>query len=537
MRTLFLLFLLSAELVYAQAWPQVQFFSNEGDTELRKLCRRAGGGYAAAGIYAGDFGLPPNAPAAGQTDLFVMGVGDDLQPEWWFTAGDTEDDEVTALESMPNGDLLLAGSFWFSLPLPDTTLLTENSPRALFVARLTETGALRWAQKISGDGLKDVRSLHPRPDGSFVVGGYFQHSLQLGDSLLISAGEPGSTSFFLAAMDGEGQLLWVQQAGQTGDTRIEALAVGPDGQISAGGTFNGTVEIAGSAFDAGLLDTDVFVAAFSESGTPLWAKDAGGVIEDRLNAVAVDETGNIYLAGDIIGVMNISDEISIESSTGNADVFLIKYQADGQPLWARAFGGPDVQSGNALAVAEGVVAVGGNFQGPISIDGQSADTGDMSTPWGYIAGFNTSGENRWLEAIPSERFALVRDLEFTAERSLLSAGAYRLSATFGGITDEISGFGGFLAELSGQITPAPEQQLAPLSCTVFPNPTTDAWTVEWPYAETAVLRLMSSNGQQQLRMELRPGMNQLPARQLRAGMYTVQIRSGKRAVSRLVIKL
>ena len=303
-----------------------------------------------------------------------------------------------------------------------------------------------WAQRFSGDGLKQITDIRTTADGNIVLAGYFKNDLQFGDSLLISEAAPGSTSLFAASLNGDGVLQWVRQAGGTGNTRIEAMAMAPDGTIAVGGNFDGTFSLAGSDFDAGFIDTDVFVAAFSAEGTPLWARDAGGVVFDDLQALTVDSSGHIYVTGDITGVMNVSEEIVIQSSTGNSDVFLIKYDSSGEPIWGKAFGGQDVQTGNSIAAAADRVIVGGSFQGPIAYDGLSANTGDMTTAWGYLSGFDQeTGEGQWLQTIPTDDLGLVRALAFLPNRDLLAGGLFGVSAEFDGL--QLTAAGGLSAFL------------------------------------------------------------------------------------------
>ncbi|NBC05916.1 MAG: hypothetical protein GVY26_01845, partial [Bacteroidetes bacterium] len=437
-----------------------------------------------------------NGSSAGKSDIFLACYDAQLERKWHIAAGNLETDEVTGLAQLPNGDIALSGAFWFSLPLGDTTLEAGSSVRSLFLARVRADGQLRWAQRFSGDGLKQIGDIRSTADGGLVMAGYFENDLQLGDSLLISAAEPGSTSLFVARFNGDGGLQWVQQAGNTGNTRVEAMALAPDGTIAVGGNFDGTFSLAGSALDAGFFDTDVFVAAFSADGTPLWARDAGGVVFDDLKALTVDSSGHIYITGDITGVMNVSDEIMIESSTGNSDVFLIKYDLSGTPIWGKAFGGQDVQTGNSIATAADRVVVGGSFQGPIAYDGLSATTGDMSTAWGYLTGFAIeTGEGQWLQAIPTDDLGLVRALAFLPNRDLLAGGLFGSTAEFDGLQlTAAGGLSAFLGLRPAVITNTRTPSVPEHTFSIFPNPARDEVQLR-PYHTGLQVQLLNAMGQ------------------------------------------
>jgi len=521
MKTLLLLFLLFPISLFSQAWLQLLPLDGSGSEDVLELCALPGGGFAAAGIYTGSSPFPGGADAVGQSDIFLVYYDEGFNLKWQLTTGNLETDEVTGLAVFPNGDLAVAGAFWFELPLGDTLLDSGSSVRSLFIARLRPDGSLVWADAYPGDGLKNIADVRARQDGSLAIAGYFQNDLQFRDSLLQREAQAGSTSLFVASLGGNGELEWVRQAGQTGDTRIAAMGLGPDGSVLAGGNFNGTFSLAGTNFDAGFLDTDVFVAAYSASGEPLWARDAGGVVEDQLRALAVDSSGNCYISGDIVGVMNVADTLVLQSSTGNSDVFLIKYRPDGTPAWASAFGGADVQTGNSLAVSNETVVVGGSFQGPIAYDNQSADTGDMDVAWGYLTGFSTeSGAARWLEVIPTNDLGLVRSLSFLPGRSLLAAGLFGQNGVFDGQSLEATGnFSAFVARRPARITPVRGPVAEPLSYTLYPNPTSGAVQLS-PYTGREQLQLLDAAGQ---KYPLQFTGGQFSIEHLPNGLYYLQV--------------
>lgn len=103
-------------------------------------------------------------------------------------------------------------------------------------------------------------------------------------------------------------------------------------------------------FDVGFFNQDVFFVVFFFIGILFWVCDLGGVIDDNFQDIVIDMAGNFYVIGNIIGVMNLFEEISIESSNGNDDCFLVKYSVDGILFWGRAFGGFDVQDGLSIVV-------------------------------------------------------------------------------------------------------------------------------------------------------------------------------------------
>lgn len=82
-----------------------------------------------------------------------------------------------------------------------------------------------------------------------------------------------------------------------------------------------------------------------------WAKSAGATGSEATTGTVVDASGNIYAIG-----WYTSATITFGGTTltnpGNftGDMFLAKYDATGNVLWAKTYGGVDGEIGNGIAI-------------------------------------------------------------------------------------------------------------------------------------------------------------------------------------------
>jgi hypothetical protein len=165
-------------------------------------------------------------------------------------------------------------------------------------------------------------------------------------------------------------------------------------------------------------------------GDHQWSKNAGGNIypDDGL-AVAMDGSGNSYVAGDFSGSTNFG--LGALNSAGSRDAFVAKYRADGSLVWAQRFGGPYDDFGQGIAVdSSGNVLVTGKFQG-------NSDLGSgMTSAGGYdifLAKFNgVDGRVLWSKRMGST------GADEAAALALDSAGDVVITGQFFGTVD----FGG-----------------------------------------------------------------------------------------------
>ena len=111
---------------------------------------------------------------------------------------------------------------------------------------------------------------------------------------------------------------------------------------------------------------DVYVAKYDPTGAALWAVDAGSAgssSPDEGDAITADAAGNVYVTGAFFGTAYFSDTDSLVS-TGNFDVFIAKYDTDGNFVWAKqaySTSGTQDKGTGIVADAAGNVYVTGYF--------------------------------------------------------------------------------------------------------------------------------------------------------------------------------
>src|SRR5947199_4914911 len=127
----------------------------------------------------------------------------------------------------------------------------------------------------------------------------------------------GNGGTFLRKYDSGGNELWTRQFGQSYDA-ASSVAVDNSGNVYLAGQTLGT-DLGQTAFGG----VDAFLRKCDSGGNELWTRQFGTSSFDAAYSVAVDNNGNIFVAG----------------RSGNDDAFLCKYDADGNQNWLQRFGG------------------------------------------------------------------------------------------------------------------------------------------------------------------------------------------------------
>lgn len=132
---------------------------------------------------------------------------------------------------------------------------------------------------------------------------------------------------------------------------------------------------------------DVFLLKYDLDGNLQWAIAGGSVTDDIGASVATDDEGNIYIVGDINYVATFGDHTV--SYYGFTDIFIAKYNANGTCQWATSAGGPIYDGGSCIDVVGNDIFIGGGFNDEAVFGDTSVISVDFVDI--YIAHYLTDG--------------------------------------------------------------------------------------------------------------------------------------------------
>ncbi|WP_153821322.1 hypothetical protein [Polyangium spumosum] len=169
---------------------------------------------------------------------------------------------------------------------------------------------------------------------------------------------------------------------------VRSVAVDPNTHdIVITGELRGTVDLGGGPL-ASTGSSDILLAKFGADGTHKWSKRFGDASSQDGNGVAIDAAGMIYLAGMVIGAIDLGG--GALTSEGSSDALVAKFDPEGNLVWAKLFGDTSSQSATSVALTQaGQVVVAGKFSGTINLGGAALTAptdGDL-----FVARLDSSG--------------------------------------------------------------------------------------------------------------------------------------------------
>ena len=145
---------------------------------------------------------------------------------------------------------------------------------------------------------------------------------------------------------------------------------------------SGNVYLAGYTGSSGQGSNDILVVKYNSSGTIQWQRTLGAGGNDKGVGVALDSSGNVYVAG----LIN-------NSSTGRYEGLIAKYTNSGAIEWQRMLG-----ISNAHSFFNGV---GIDSSDNVYVSGRTAGGGGQGSNDFLIAKYNSSGAIQWQRVLGS----------------------------------------------------------------------------------------------------------------------------------------
>jgi len=248
-----------------------------------------------------------------------------------------------------------------------------------------------WAVKYGGQYYDEGRRVAFDPDGNVYIAGTHRPP-------------PGSRNYgFVAKFDPCGQMLWDQKWGGTGHTQGYGVAVDDDGNSYITGNFYGTTDfdpddLGGPNQLTSFATWDAWLVKFDTDGDFVWVKIWGGGYSDTARGVAVDDSGDVYVAGHYSLTVDFDPEGGdVHTSHGDFDCFLTKFDSGGNHVWAKTWGSGGEDRGRDVSAGGGNVYMTGFFNGTgvnFNEDG-SHILNSNGGPDAYLTAWGTDGDFQW----------------------------------------------------------------------------------------------------------------------------------------------
>ncbi|NOQ80496.1 MAG: hypothetical protein GQ546_13985 [Gammaproteobacteria bacterium] len=217
----------------------------------------------------------------------------------------------------------------------------------------------------------------------------------------------GLTDIFVQKLDSAGNFVWAKSMGGVSNDAGGSIAVDTSGNVYITGSFWYTVDFDPGEGTAELTSggqTDIFVLKLDVNGSFQWVNGMGGTSFDSSGGIAVDTSGNVYIAGTFQKYIDLDpgDGTLSPPYAAKRDIFVQKLDTDGHLVWAKTMGGTGEDYGYGIALdSSNNVYTTGTFLGTVDFD-PGDGTVNLDNTGGtkiFVQKLDINGDLLWANAI------------------------------------------------------------------------------------------------------------------------------------------
>ncbi len=501
---------------HGQSW---QWATSPGAGEGRSTAVDAVGNVYVTGHFSGTatFGAT-TLTSAGLTDMFVAKLNSSGAYQWAARSGGSGDDGGTGVAVDGNGRVYVTGRFTGTATFGATPLTSAGGEDAFVTSFNSSDGAYQRTIRVGGSaddaGLSVTLDGTSNP---VITGSFISPTIIFGATTLTNAGA-ASADIFVAKLTAAGAWVWATGAGSGGGDGGFSVTVDGSDNLVVTGRLGGPASF-GSTTLSNAGGYDVFVAKLTSAGAWLWATSAGGSGDDDGIAVNVDATDNVVVTGNLgNGTATFGTTMLTNAGMFNSDVFVAKLTSAGAWQWATSVGGSSVDSGTGVDVdGSGNVVVIGHFESQTVAFGTtmltSAGSGDV-----FVATLSPAGAWQSATNAGGGGSDLGFGVAIDNTGSIVATGTFGSgTATFGAIAlaNTVGGFAIFISRFSTSMGLPTNADAAAL--TLAPNPAQYSAILTGAPGSNATL--LDGLGRTVRTVQIIDGAATLDVRGLPAGLY------------------
>jgi len=314
-----------------------------------------------SGDWNGSDNTTPLHGYAGMYDITVIGLDSDGYYRWHTFYGSTDDDGAYGIAVDALGNVCVTGSSVQTWDAPTPPKHPHSGGFDTFVLKLNGSGSYQW-HTFYGGASYATRCNGIATDGScyiYVTGDSYS-SWNGSDNQTPLHDYAGSIDIFVLKLDGSGDYRWHTFYGSAGDDFGQGIAVDTSGNIFVAGYSDESWN--GSDNTTPLhtfaADDDICVLKLNDSGAYQWHSFYGSTGEDQAHGIARDGAGNVYVAGHSKASWKVGADDPLNAFAGTSDIALLGLDSAGAYLWHTFYGTNDYGMGVAVDSSAGVYVTG-----------------------------------------------------------------------------------------------------------------------------------------------------------------------------------
>lgn len=350
----------------------------------------------------------------------------DFGLQWGAAFGSGGFDTFKKVVTDENGNIYMFGTYGngsaidFDPSIDVFELPNLSSSGIYFILKLSPNRELLWVKSLPSDNSNyfQINDIELDKNNNIYAVGYFSGTFDFDpgvgtSNLTVFDFQPqNSVEGFVLKLNSLGDFVWAKQVGTKrtmnsyGRSICEAISLNNLGDIFLAGGFDGVIDL-DPGIDSTFTDSlyGMYISKLDSAGDLVWTNfhevRFSGI---HVSSLDLNDKDEICASGQLGGVISANTITGVDTlfPKGNEDVFISKYDSDGNLIWIIVEGGLQNDFiGNAVLDNEGYVYAVGGFKGPVDFDpgtGQFILNSVASGVDGFIQKLDSLGNLEWAQS-------------------------------------------------------------------------------------------------------------------------------------------
>jgi len=240
----------------------------------------------------------------GYYDAWIQKLNNNGTLQWEKCLGGTKFDEANSVLQTPDGGYIVAGQ----TSSTDGDVSGNQGYYDAWIVGLDATGGIEWQKCFGGTGDDQANSMIRTEDGGYLIGGYTNST----DGNV--SGNHGDYDAWILKLDADGNLIWQQCLGGTGDDGAQFVTLDSDGgYLVAGYTDSDDGDVSGNHGDY-----DAWILKLDTDGNLIWQQCLGGTGDDDAASLVQIADERYMVAG-----YTSSNDGDVSGNHGDYDAWVV----------------------------------------------------------------------------------------------------------------------------------------------------------------------------------------------------------------------
>lgn len=223
-----------------------------------------------------------------------------------------------------------------------------------------------------------------------------------------------------------GQGNWLRSIGGNSNEEVKDGILDSNGDFVMTGFFSSSLNTGVGTLNSS-GNTDIFVMKTDDAGDPIWAVKAGGTGVDRANSIAEDNAGNTYITGYFQSAATFG---SINVTGSGWEAYVAKIDVNGVFVWVTTFGGSFGDIGHGIDVDDnGNVICVGEYKGTATF-GADVLTSQNNSYDVFITKLDNNGNFLWTRDGNADQDDRALEVTTDANGAIYAIGQFSGNITF-----------------------------------------------------------------------------------------------------------